>query len=124
MIRDFEFVLNSNVSNEILIQEYRKMEEYMSILPCGCADAKSNNDDLGISCVIHGTLVEILSFSKPNLRMNSLDEKRRKKVLHNLESLKSWISKDVDFDESKRYEIVKELNKIARALRQLAFDVN
>ena len=49
--------------------------------------------------------------------------KRRKKLLHNIESIKSWISKDIDFDETKRYEIVKQLNKIARAFKQMAIDV-
>jgi predicted DNA-binding antitoxin AbrB/MazE fold protein len=73
--------------------------------------------------VVHSTLFESLNIPHINGRMNILDEKRRKKVLHNLESIKSWISKEVDFDEGKRYEIVKELNKISRALRQLAIDV-
>ncbi|CAF4316839.1 unnamed protein product, partial [Rotaria sordida] len=54
--------------------------------------------------------------------MNQLDIKRYKKVFNNLQSIKSWVSKEISFEESKRYEIVKELDKIARAFRQMATD--
>ncbi|CAF1244784.1 unnamed protein product [Rotaria sordida] len=122
LIREFESNVNSKVSNDILLQQYRKMEEYIHTLPCGCSQMKSTDNNLDIMGLVHATLSETLNFPKTNLRMNILDEKRRKKILHNLESLKIWISKEVDFDESKLYETVKELYKIARALRQLAID--
>jgi hypothetical protein len=65
-----------------------------------------------------------LDASHAHLKMNTLDVKRRKKLLNNVQSVKGWISKEVDYDETKRFEIVKELNKIARAFRQMAMDVN
>ncbi|CAF3351971.1 unnamed protein product [Rotaria sp. Silwood1] len=124
LIREFEFNINSKLSDEILIEQYRKMEEYVHTLPCGCGQQKTTtNNNFNITGGVHATLSEVLNFSLPNLRMNSLDEKRRKKILHNLELLKSWITKDVDFDETKRFEIIKKLYKIARALRRMAFDV-
>ncbi|CAF3717062.1 unnamed protein product [Rotaria sordida] len=123
LIREFESNINSQISNEILMQQYRKMEEYVHTLPCGCGQKKPAVNNFGITGGVHATLSEVLNFSLSNLQMNALDEKRRKKIFHNLESLKNWITKDVDFDETKRFEIVKQLYKIARALRQLAFDV-
>jgi hypothetical protein len=36
--------------------------------------------------------------------MNILDEKPRKKFLYNLELLKSSVSKEIDFDATKKYE--------------------
>jgi hypothetical protein len=100
------------------------MEEYIHTLPCGCEELRSINDEHGLMNVVHLTLSDFLSSPKLNTRMNALDEKRRKKILYYLEALKNWISTEVDFDEAKRYEIVKELHKIARALKQLAIDVN
>ncbi|CAF4563953.1 unnamed protein product [Rotaria sp. Silwood2] len=123
LIREFEFNINSKASDDILMQQYKKIEEYLHTLPCGCGQQKTNATNFGITGGVHATLSEVLNFSMPSLRMNSLDEKRRKKIFHNLESLKGWITKDIDFDETKRFEIVKVLYKIARALRQLAFDV-
>ncbi|CAF4438038.1 unnamed protein product, partial [Rotaria magnacalcarata] len=35
-IRDLELKMNSKVSNEALMEEYRKIEEYVHALPCGC----------------------------------------------------------------------------------------
>lgn len=116
--------MNSKMTDEFLIQDYRKMEEYIYTLPCGCNELISTETNYGVTNTIHPTLFEILALSKPNNRMNTLDEKRRKRVLHNLELLKSWISMICNFNETKRYEIVKELYKIARALRQLSIDVN
>ncbi|CAF2056570.1 unnamed protein product [Rotaria magnacalcarata] len=123
LIRDFEFNVNSKVSDEILIQKYQKLEEYIHTLPCGCNELKPTSNNLGVTETVHPSLSEVLTFSKSNNRMNTLDEKRRTRILHNLESLKIWISKACDFDEVKRYEIVKELYKIARTLRQLSIDV-
>jgi len=99
------------------------MEEYVHSLPCGCGDQNVNDESLGVSGVVHSTLPELLSTPRFTARMNTLDEKRQKKVAHNLESLKAWISKDIEFDEEKKFETVKQLNKIARAFKQLAFDV-
>jgi hypothetical protein len=112
------------VTNELLTTEYQKIEEYIQTLPCGCGERSADGDNHGVSSVVHPTLYEILDSGMGNFKMNVLDTKRRKKILHNIQSLKSWISKDIDYDEEKRFEIVKELNKIARALRQMATDVN
>ena len=68
-------------------------------------------------------MYELLNSTLPGVKLNHLDIKRRKKLLHNIEALKSWISKEIDFDPAKQYEIIKELQKIARALRQMAIDV-
>jgi len=99
------------------------MEHYIHTLPCGCGDQNVHDEGLGISGVVHSTLPELLNSPKFTARMNTLDEKRQKKIAHNLESLKAWISKDIEFDEEKKFETVKQLTKIARALKQLAFDV-
>lgn len=56
--------------------------------------------------------------------MNTLDIKRRKKLAHYLESIKSWISKTAEFDESKRSDAVKELKKIANVFQRMAIDVS
>ena len=98
------------------------MENYLHRLPCECAMKEMRQNQYCITS-IHSTLSEYLNVPQHNLRMNHLDEKRRKKILVHLESLKDWISKEIDFDESKCYETIKELNKIARALHQMAFDV-
>ncbi|UJR24822.1 hypothetical protein I4U23_006197 [Adineta vaga] len=113
LIREFELNMNSKVSLEILLENCRKMEEYIYTLPCECHTHNT----------IHSTLYELLSSPKLNSRMNSLDEKRRMKILHSLESLKTWISKEIDFQETKFYEALKQLRKISRTLRQLANDI-
>jgi len=120
LIREFELNINSKVSNDIIIELYRKMEQYIYTLPCGCGEEASNH---GVTGLVHPTLPELLNAPRFTARMNKLDEKRQKKILHNLESLKGWISKDIDFDEEKQFETVKQLHKIARALKQLAIDV-
>ncbi|CAF4601486.1 unnamed protein product, partial [Rotaria magnacalcarata] len=33
--------INSKVSNEILMEEYRKIENYVHTLPCGCGEQKT-----------------------------------------------------------------------------------
>jgi len=101
---------------------YHKIEHYVHTLPCGCGKQTSSNETFGLTPVVHPTLSEYLNTSQPNIKMNSLDLKRRKKLLHNLDSLKGWISKEIDFDEAKRFEIVKQLTKIARSFRQMATD--
>ncbi|CAF4888115.1 unnamed protein product, partial [Rotaria sp. Silwood1] len=121
-IREFELKINSKASNEILIEEYRKIENYVHTLPCGCAEHMKNSENLGTIPVVHPNLYELLNSTSPTIKMNQLDIKRYKKILHNIESIKTWISKEVDFDESKRYEIVKDLNNIARAFQQMATD--
>ncbi|CAF4662959.1 unnamed protein product, partial [Rotaria sp. Silwood2] len=121
-VREFESKINSKVSNEILIEEYRKIENYIHTLPCGCVEEIKDGDTLGSTPMVHPTLYELLNSSSPTIKMNQLDIKRHKKLLHNIQSIRTWISKEVDFDESKRYEIVKDLNKMARAFRQMATD--
>jgi hypothetical protein len=105
------------------MNEYQKIKEYVHGLPCGCAERNTEGDSFGNTPVVHPNLMEILNSNPSNIKMNKLDEKRRKKLLHNIQSIKVWISKTTDFDESKRYEIVKELNKIARAFKKMAIDV-
>jgi hypothetical protein len=100
------------------------MEQYIYELPCGCGQTKCKQNDVDTMGLVHPNLSEALDLIKPNTRMNVLDQKRRKKISHNLESLKGWISTNIEFDENKRFEIVKELYKISRALKQLAVDVN
>ncbi|CAF1333357.1 unnamed protein product, partial [Rotaria sordida] len=121
-IREFESKINSKVSNEILMKEYRKIEHYVHTLPCGCAEKTNDHENSGITSIVHPTLYELLDSPSTNIKMNQLDIKRYKKVFNNLQSIKSWVSKEISFEESKRYEIVKELDKIARAFRQMATD--
>jgi len=83
-----------------------------------------DNQTSNVTHIVHPNLYDILDSNPGNLKMNELDIKRRQKILHNIESLKGWLSKDVDFDETKRYEIVKGLHKIIRSFRQMAIDVN
>ncbi len=116
--------INSKVSSEVLMREYQKMENYVDILPCGCGENKLDDGELANKPLVHPTLRELLDANPSNIKMNHLDYKRRKKLLHNVEALKGWISKQMDFDETKRYQIVKELNKIARSFKQMAIDVN
>ena len=112
------------MSNEVLMTEYRKIETYVHELACGCNERAATGESLGMTPVVHPNLTELLNAPFGTLKMNDLDIKRRKKLLNNAESIKAWISQEVDFDESKRFEIVKELTKIARAFRQMAIDVN
>ncbi len=102
--------------------EYKKIENYIAILPCRCAQRPTDPENSSAPPKVHPTLYEFLN-STSNLKMNLLDIKRRKKILHNIVSLKDWMSKEVDFDQIKGHEIVKELNKIARSFRQMAIDV-
>jgi hypothetical protein len=105
------------------MNEYKKIEHYVHTLPCGCAGQMLDNENFRTTPIVHPTLWEILNSTHGNIKMNQLDYKRRKKILNNIEALKGWISKEIDFDEPKQYEIVKELNKIARSFRQMAIDV-
>jgi len=123
LIREFELNLNSKASDDILMRLYRTMEVYVHTLPCGCGHPTSDEEDFGILGIVHPTLSESLKATK-SVRMNTLDEKRQKKILHNLETLKGWITTDIQFDETNQSEIVKQLHKIPRALKQLANDVN
>lgn len=122
-VRRFELKVNKNVSNELLIDEYKRIEEYLHRLPCRCTSREDRRSALNSTNSIHSTLSEYLSVPQTNLRLNELDVKRRKKVLLHLESLRNWISKEIDFDQNKAYETVKQLNKIGRALQQMANDV-
>ena len=110
---------------EVLANHYRAMEHYLHTLPCGCAEqATTSTGGFGTTPTVHPTIHELLKSTLPGVKLNHLDVRRRKKLLHNIESLKSWISKEIDFDQSRQYEIIKELQKIARALRQMALDVS
>ena len=125
LIEDFEFSINSEVSEQILNEKYQKIEEYVKIFPCGCAEHSFNaSDDHTMIGAIHLNLYESLNHPSITLGMNTLDEKRRMKILRNLEALKQWVMKNNDLDQTKLYQTVKELEKIARILRQLAIDVN
>ena len=115
--------VNSHLSEEILIEEYRSMEEYLYNLPCGCYPKLSRGNQFASMNLIHRNLYEHLNNSSINVRMNNLDEKRRKKIFVQLESIQNWISKDIEFDRLKPYETIKELNKIVRVLQQMSFDV-
>ncbi len=96
----------------------------MHDLPCGCGEKNAATaESLGVSGAVHPSLSELLNAPRFSLRMNTLDEKRQKKIINNLESLSACISRDIEFNEEKKYEIIKQLHKIARALRQLAVDV-
>ncbi|CAF1235979.1 unnamed protein product [Adineta ricciae] len=120
-IRNFECKIDSQVSAEALMEEYQKIHDYIHALPCGCAERISTEDSYGIAPVVHPSLTEVLD-SVPTSKTNTLDEKRRTKLIFNLNSIKAWISKKRDYDESKRYDIVKDLNQIARAFRLMAVD--
>ena len=89
--------------------EYKKIENYIALLPCRCSQRPIDSENSNPPPRVHPTLDEFLkNFS--NSKMNQLDTKRRKKILHNIESLRDWISKEVDFDQTKPHEIVKEFN--------------
>ena len=111
------------MSSEVLMNEYHKIEHYVHTLPCGCAGQEADDGNFLTTPVVHLTLWELLENTQANYKLNQLDFKRRKKILNNLESLKGLISKEIDFDQTEQYEIVKELNKIARSFRQMAIDV-
>ncbi|CAF3109617.1 unnamed protein product [Rotaria sp. Silwood2] len=121
-IREFELKIKSKMSNEILIEEYRKIQYYVHTLPCGCAEQIKDREILGTTPVVHSNLYELLNSSQPTLKMNQLDSKRCKQILNNIQSIKTWISKEIVFDVSKQYKIIQELNKIAHAFRQMATD--
>ena len=123
-IRQFECQVNSKASSDVLAKAYRDMEHYLHTMSCGCEEQLSGKESFGNRPIIHPSIFELLQSNPTSVKLNVLDTKRRKKLLHHLESLKSWISKEIDFDESKSYETIKELKKIARALRQMATDVN
>ncbi|CAF0964525.1 unnamed protein product, partial [Rotaria sordida] len=121
-ICEFELKIDSKISNEILIEEYRKIQYYIHTLPCGCAEHIKEREIFGTTPVVHSNLYELLNSSQSTLKMNQLDIKRFKKILNNIQSIKTWISKEINFDVSQRYKIIKELNKIARAFQQMATD--
>lgn len=105
------------------MNEYQKIEHYIHTLPCGCAGEELDGNFL-TTPVVHPTLWEFLEHPIANFKINQLDYKRRKKILNNLQALKGWISKEIDFDQTDQPEIIKELNKTARSFRQMAIDVN
>ncbi|CAF3824596.1 unnamed protein product [Rotaria sordida] len=121
-ICEFELKIDSKISNEILIEEYRKIQYYIHTLPCGCAEHIKEREIFGTTPVVHSNLYELLNSSQSTLKMNQLDIKRFKKILNNIQSIKTWISKEINFDVSQRYKIIKELNKIAHAFQQMATD--
>ncbi|CAF3469754.1 unnamed protein product [Rotaria socialis] len=121
-IRDLELKMNSKVSHETLKEEYRKIEQYVHASPCGCGESSGNPQALGTIPVVHATLSELLNCTSTTAKLNNLDINRRKKLLHYLESIKSWISKGADFAGPNRYETIKELNKIARVFERMAVD--
>lgn len=105
------------------MEEYREIENYVHTVPCGCGVQKKGQT-YGAMPLVHPNLSELLNTSSPSMKMNNLDIKRRKKILHYLETIKAWVSKAANFEESKRYETIKELNNIARAFQKMALDVN
>jgi hypothetical protein len=123
LVREFELNLNSKASEDVLMRLYRTMEIYVHTLPCGCGHPTSDKEDFGIVGAVHPTLSESLGSTKSS-RTNTLDEKRHKKILHNLETLKGWITSEIELDGTKQSEIVKQLYKIPRSLKRLAMDVN
>ena len=117
--------LNKKSSHDILFQFYRKIEYYVHTFPCGCNEATTanNQENDHLIGIVHPTLPEMLKAPKLTLHMNPLDEKRQKKIVHNLESLKGWIPTNIQFDEINRSELIEQSNKIPRTLQQLAIDV-
>ena len=118
--------VNQQVSYEILSEEFRKIEDYLKSLPCGChQNVKFSRGNQFVTMnLIHRTLYDYLSNAAINLRMNPLDEKRRKKILIHLDLIQNWISNDIEFDQTKPFETIKELQKIVRVIQQMSFDVN
>lgn len=102
---------------------YRQIAHLVDGLSCGCGEPIDDTESLGTIPAVHPNLCELLSAPLANLKMNDLDFKRRKKLSHNIESLKTWIAKEDDYDEKKPNELVTKLNKIARAFQQMASDV-
>ena len=116
--------MHKNSSQDVLLQIYRQIEHYVHTFPCGCGELTTlSEDNYGRIGLVHPTLSEVLKAPKLTLRMNALDEKRQKKIAHNLESLKGWITSEIQFDQIDRVELIKQLMKIPRALQQLAVDV-
>lgn len=76
MISEFEMKINRDVSYDRLI------EEYLQCLPCGCDPnvRYSRGNQFLTMNMIHRNLYDYLNKSSINLRMNYLDEKRRKKI--------------------------------------------
>lgn len=120
LIRQLENLFEKNSSNEILVQFYRRIEQYVHTIPCGCGQTKINEENFASMSSVHPPLSEMLTTPKWLARMNSLDEKRQKKIVHHLETLKGWITANEQLD---RIEVMQHLNKIARTLQQLAVDV-
>ena len=120
LIRQFEILFNQNCSNEILVQFYRRIEQYVHTFPCGCGQSTNDEGNFASMGSVHPPLSEMLTTPKWMIRMNSLDEKRQKKIVHHLETLKGWITSDVQLN---RTEVLQQLNQIARTLQQLAVDV-
>ncbi|CAF4764086.1 unnamed protein product, partial [Rotaria sp. Silwood1] len=60
IIREFDSKINSKISNEILLQEYRIIENYIHTLPCGCADHMKDSVKLGTTPAVHPNLYELL----------------------------------------------------------------
>lgn len=118
--------INQHLSYEILTEEFHKMEEYLKSLPCGChQNVKFTRGNQFVTMnLIHRTLYDYLSSASINLRMNNLDEKRRKKILIHLDLIQNWMTKDIEFDPIKPFETIKELQKIVRVIQQMSFDVN
>jgi hypothetical protein len=123
LIRELELQINAKASDDDLLRLYRTIELYVHTLPCGCGQPSKDKDNFGIVGVVHPTLSESLS-SGSNYQMNTLDEKRNKKIIHNLETLKGWVTSEIDFDETKRADVIKQLHKIPQALKRLAMNVN
>ena len=117
LIREFELHVNKKSSDEILLQFYRKIEHYVHTFPCGCGQLTN----VGLVSVVHPTLAEwLMTPPRWSTRMNSLDEKRQQKIIHHLETMKSWAPSDMQSD---RTEFLEQLKKIPHTLRQLALDV-
>ena len=119
LIRDLEIQLNKKSAEDVLLQFYRKIEHYVHTIPCGCG--QSTND--GLAGAVHLSLSELLLTPRWSIRTNPLDEKRHKKIVHNLETIKGWITSEIQFDQIDQVELIKQLNKIPRTLQQLALDV-
>lgn len=124
LIRNFENEVNKKSSEDILLKFYKEIDEYIRTIPCGCEHAKSGEGSFGMKGYVHPALSEVLQMNNFNWRMNVLDEKRRKKVVLNLETLKLTMAKELLFDEENLTEFIKKLYKMARSLKLLAKDVD
>ena len=72
---------------------------YLYQLPCRCTSQETRRNQFDGKSFVHSSLAEYLSVPLGNLRLNHLDE-------------------------TQTFQSIKELNKIARVLQQMAFDVN